>query len=77
MLPIVKTKILFQHFKFLLIHYTYTAIHCFHYFILIYIKEAVSDGGDLLFHTVARAVPSAQTSLTSVFGMGTGVSLLL
>ena len=29
-------------------------------------------GNDLLSHTVARAVPSAQESLTSVFGMGTG-----
>ena len=30
------------------------------------------DGGDLLSHTVSRAVPSALKSLTSVFGMGTG-----
>ena len=29
-------------------------------------------GDDLLSHTVARAVPSALESLTSVFGMGTG-----
>ena len=29
-------------------------------------------GDDLLSHTVTRAVPSAQESLTSVFGMGTG-----
>ena len=29
-------------------------------------------GNDLLSHTVARAVPSAQESLTAVFGMGTG-----
>ena len=29
-------------------------------------------GGDLLSHTVSRAVPSALKSLTSVFGMGTG-----
>ena len=29
-------------------------------------------GGDLLSRTVARAVPSALESLTSVFGMGTG-----
>ena len=29
-------------------------------------------GGDLLSHTVAHAVPSAQESLTSVFGMRTG-----
>ena len=40
-------------------------------------KKAVGDGGDLLSHTVARAVPSAQTSLTAVFGMGTGVASLL
>ena len=33
------------------------------------------SGGDLLSHTAARAVPSAQISLTSVFGMGTGVTL--
>ncbi len=31
-------------------------------------------GGVLLSHTVTRAVPSALKSLTSVFGMGTGVS---
>ncbi len=31
-------------------------------------------GGDLLSHTVTHAVPSAQKSLTSVFGMGTGGS---
>ena len=31
-------------------------------------------GGDLLSHTGTRAVPSALKSLTSVFGMGTGVS---
>ena len=30
------------------------------------------SGGDLLSHTVARAVPSAQRGLTTVFGMGTG-----
>ncbi len=30
-------------------------------------------GGDLLSHTVTRAVPSALKDLTSVFGMGTGV----
>ena len=40
-------------------------------------KRVVGDGGDLLFHTVAHAVPSAQTSLTTVFGMGTGVASLL
>jgi hypothetical protein len=31
-------------------------------------------GDDLLFHPVSRAVPSALTGLTAVFGMGTGVS---
>lgn len=31
-------------------------------------------GGDLLSHTATRAVPSAQRALTSVFGMGTGVT---
>jgi uncharacterized membrane protein len=31
-------------------------------------------GGDLLSHAVSRAVPSALKGLTSVFGMGTGVS---
>ena len=31
-------------------------------------------GGDLLSHPVAQAVPSAQRSLTAVFGMGTGVA---
>ena len=40
-------------------------------------KKSVSDGGDLLSHTVAHAVPSAQASLTAVFGMGTGVASLL
>ena len=40
-------------------------------------KKGVSDGGDLLSHTVARAVPSARAGLTSVFGMGTGVAPLL
>ena len=31
-------------------------------------------GGDLLSHTATRAVSSAQRGLTSVFGMGTGVT---
>ncbi len=31
-------------------------------------------GGVLLSHTASRAVPSALKSLTSVFGMGTGVA---
>ncbi len=34
-------------------------------------------GGVLLSHSASRAVPSAQKSLTSVFGMGTGVASLL
>src|SRR5438552_13823394 len=34
-----------------------------------------NPGGFLLSHTVARAVPSAPRGLTSVFGMGTGVTL--
>jgi hypothetical protein len=32
-------------------------------------------GGFLLSHTPSRAVPSAPRGLTSVFGMGTGVTL--
>lgn len=31
-------------------------------------------GGDLLSHAVTHAVPSALEGLTTVFGMGTGVS---
>ena len=31
-------------------------------------------GDDLLSHTVSRAVQSARRGLTSVFGMGTGVT---
>ena len=34
-------------------------------------------GGVLLSHTASHAVPSALKSLTSVFGMGTGVTSLL
>ena len=34
-------------------------------------------GSDLLSHAPAHAVPSAVADLTSVFGMGTGVTLLL
>src|ERR1051325_3647047 len=34
-------------------------------------------GSDLLSHTVSHAVPSAVSGLTSVFGMGTGVTLIL
>ena len=36
-----------------------------------------NPGSDLLSHTVTRAVPSAVAGLTSVFGMGTGVTLPL
>ena len=34
----------------------------------------IETGSYLVSHTVASAVPSAYKSLTSVFGMGTGVS---
>ena len=34
-----------------------------------------NPGGDLRSHTVTRAVSSARRGLTSVFGMGTGVTL--
>ncbi len=34
-----------------------------------------NPGDFLLSHTVTRAVPSAPAGLTSVFGMGTGVTL--
>jgi len=38
-------------------------------------KQKKKDlGDDLLSQTVASPVPSAQTGLTAVFGMGTGVS---
>ena len=37
-------------------------------------SSLMSPGSDLLSHTVASAVPSAQEGLTSVFGMGTGVA---
>ena len=36
-----------------------------------------TPGSDLLSHTVTHAVPSAEEGLTTVFGMGTGVSPLL
>src|SRR5271165_5859167 len=40
-----------------------------------YSREAVIYvGDDLLSHTLSRAVQSARRGLTSVFGMGTGVS---
>src|SRR4029434_6203557 len=35
----------------------------------------INPGDFLLSHAVTRAVPSAPTGLTSVFGMGTGVTL--
>ena len=35
----------------------------------------IYPGGDLRSHTVTRAVSSARRGLTSVFGMGTGVTL--
>jgi hypothetical protein len=35
------------------------------------------SGGDLLSQEISLQVPSAQTGLTSVFGMGTGVTLSL
>ena len=37
----------------------------------------INPGSDLLSHTPAHAVPSAVAGLTSVFGMGTGVTLPL
>jgi hypothetical protein len=37
----------------------------------------LTAGSDLLSHTVSHAVPSAVSGLTSVFGMGTGVTLIL
>ena len=39
--------------------------------------SSITAGSDLLSHTVSHAVPSAVAGLTSVFGMGTGVTLLL
>ena len=36
--------------------------------------RSIYPGSDLLSHAVAHAVPSALEGLTSVFGMGTGVS---
>ena len=35
----------------------------------------VKAGGVVLSHTISRAVPSALRGLTTVFGMGTGVTL--
>ena len=40
-------------------------------------RPEITAGSDLLSHTVSHAVPSAVAGLTSVFGMGTGVTLLL
>jgi len=37
----------------------------------------MNSGDDLLSQGVSPQVPSAQASLTSVFGMGTGVTLPL
>jgi hypothetical protein len=37
-------------------------------------EAVIYVGDDLLSHTLSRAVQSAQQGLTSVFGMGTGVS---
>ena len=37
----------------------------------------ITAGSDLLSHTVSHAVPSAVAGLTSVFGMGTGVTLII
>ena len=39
--------------------------------------RSVGDGGVLLSHTLAGAVPSALSGLASGFGMGPGVSLSL
>jgi hypothetical protein len=38
-------------------------------------RPLVNAGNHLRSHTLTRAVPSAQRGLTSVFGMGTGVTL--
>jgi hypothetical protein len=35
----------------------------------------IKAGDVVLSHTISRAVPSAQRGLTTVFGMGTGVTL--
>ena len=41
------------------------------------LEPSDTPGSDLLSHAVTHAVPSAVEGLTSVFGMGTGVTLLL
>src|SRR5204863_7170634 len=37
-------------------------------------RASFTPGGDLLSHTVSRAVPSALEGLTALFGMGRGVT---
>jgi hypothetical protein len=44
------------------------------FFIFIQVFSIKKPGNGLLSHTVTHVVPSALGSLTSVFGMGTGVS---
>ena len=39
--------------------------------------KGLDPGNDLLSHTKSHAVPSAQRGLTTEFGMGSGVTLLL
>jgi hypothetical protein len=39
--------------------------------------SGINAGSDLLSHAVSHTVPSAVAGLTSVFGMGTGGTLLL
>ena len=46
-------------------------------YLFIQIELTYVFGSDLLSQTVSRQVPSALRGLTSVFGMGTGVSLSL
>jgi hypothetical protein len=38
------------------------------------VRRYINPGNDLLSHAVPRAVPWALEGLTSVFGMGTGVT---
>ena len=45
--------------------------------VIVYSGFELIPGNDLLSHAPTRAVPSAVAGLTSVFGMGTGVTLLL
>jgi hypothetical protein len=44
------------------------------FFIFIQVFSIKKPGNGLLSHTVTHVVPSALGSLTSVFGMGTGVT---